>query len=213
MQLSLEPLFREQSDGTLIPALALSYKLDPNEPSITFVLRKGVKFHDGTDWNAQALKWNLDMLKKEGVFTGQRYYKDIQVIDDYTLKIVLTQWRSSLMPAFAANMIYQISPTSYQKLGADGVRWNMVGTGPFKQVDFKRDVSLTGVKFDNYWNTGTPYVDSVVYLFVADEMTREALYKSGTTDILNCARSGRVATEFQALGNKVLSQAAQTTQR
>ena len=111
------------------PALALSYKLDPKEPSITFQLRKGVKFHDGTDFNAQSLKWNLDMLKKEGVFTSQRYYKSIEVVDDYTLKIVLTEWRSSLMPAFAANMIYQISPTTYQKLGADGVRWYMVGTG------------------------------------------------------------------------------------
>jgi peptide/nickel transport system substrate-binding protein len=211
MQLCLEPLFREQIDGTLVPALALSYKLDPKEPSITFQLRKGVKFHDGTDFNAQSLKWNLDMLKKEGVFTSQRYYSSINVVDDYTLKIVLTQWRSSLMPAFAANMIYQISPTAYQKLGADGVRWNMVGTGPFKQVDFNRDVSLKGAKFADYWNTGTPYVDSVQYIFVADEMTREALYKSGTADILNCARSGRVAAEFQALGQKVLSQPAQTS--
>ena len=78
-------------------------------------------------------------------------------------------------------------------------------------MDFKRDVSLTAVKFDNYWNSGKPYVDSVQYIFVADELTRVALYKSGTTDILNCARSGRVATEFQALGQKVLSQAAQTS--
>ena len=211
MQLSLEPLFREERDGTLVPRLALSYKLDPEEPSITFELRKGVKFHDGTDFNAKSVKWNLDMLKKEGVFTGQRYYKSIEVIDDYTLKIVLTAWRSSLMPAFAANMIYQISPTAYEQGGADGVRWNMVGTGPFKQAEFKRDVSLTGVKFENYWNTGKPYVDSVEYLFVADEMTRIALFKSGTANILNCARSGRVASEFQALGKTVLSQPAQTT--
>lgn len=211
MQLSLEPLFREERDGTLIPRLALNYKLDPKEPSITFELRKGVKFHDGTDFNAKSLKWNLDMLKKEGVFTGQRYYKSIEVIDDYTLKIVLTQWRSSLIPAFAANMIFQISPTAYEKNGADGVRWNMVGTGPFKQAEFKRDVSLKGVRFENYWNTGKPYLDSVEYLFVADEMTRIALMKSGTTDILNCARSGRVASEFMALGKKVLTQPAQTS--
>jgi peptide/nickel transport system substrate-binding protein len=211
MQLCLEPLFRENIDGTLVPRLALNYKLDPNEPSLTFELRKGVKFHDGSDFNAQSFKWNLDMLKKEGVFTSQRYYKSIEVVNDYTIKIVLTQWRSSLMPAFAANMIYQISPTSYQKLGADGVRWNMVGTGPFKQAEFKQDVSLKGAKFDNYWNTGKPYVNSVDYIFVADELTRVALYKSGSADILNCARSGRVASEFQAQGYKVLSQASQTS--
>ena len=211
MQLSLEPLFREESDGTLVPRLALNYKLDPAEPSITFELRKGVKFHDGTDFNASSLKWNLDMLKKDGVFTGQRYYKSIEVVDDYTLKIVLTTWRSSLMPAFAANMIFQISPTAYEQNGADGVRWNMVGTGPFKQLEFKQDVSLKAVKFDDYWNTGKPYVDAVEYLFVADEMTREALYKSGNADILNCAQSGRLASEFKAAGNKVLSQPAQTS--
>jgi peptide/nickel transport system substrate-binding protein len=211
MQLCLEPLFRENIDGTLVPRLALNYKLEPKEPSLTFELRKGVKFHDGSDFNAQSFKWNLEMLKKDGVFTSQRYYKSIEVVDDYTIKIVLTQWRSSLMPAFAANMIYQISPTSYQKLGADGVRWNMVGTGPFKQAEFKQDVSLKAVKFDNYWNAGKPYLNSVDYIFVADELTRVALYKSGTTDILNCARSGRVASEFQAQGYKILTQASQTS--
>jgi ABC-type transport system substrate-binding protein len=135
----------------------------------------------------------------------------IEALDDYTLKIVLTTWRSSQMPLFAANMTFQISPTAYEKSGADGVRWNMVGTGPFKQAEFKRDVSLKGVKFEDYWNTGKPYVDSVEYLFVADELTRVALYKSGAADILNTARVGRVASEFQAAGKKVVTQPATTS--
>jgi ABC-type transport system substrate-binding protein len=80
MQLSLEPLFREEIDGTLIPRLALSYKMDPEEPSITFELRKGVKFQDGSDFNARSVKWNFDMLKKEGVFTGQRYWKSSKLL-------------------------------------------------------------------------------------------------------------------------------------
>lgn len=211
MQLSLEPLFREENDGTLVPKLALTYKTDPEEPSIFFTFRQGVKFHDGTDFNARAVKWNFDMLRKDGVFVGQRYWKSVDVIDDYSLKITLTMWRSSMMPLFAANMVFLISPTAYEKNGIDWIRWNMVGTGPFTQAEFRRDVSLKGVKNNNYWNTGKPYINSVDYLFVADEMTRVALFKSGEADVLNTNRVGRVAAEFQALGHRIVTQPATTS--
>ena len=208
MQLSLEPLLKEQLDGTLLPRLATSYEVDSNlkTPSITFHLRKGVKFHDGTDFNAQAVKWNLDNQMKESLFSSPRYWKSIDIIDDYTVKIPLTMWRNSLMPSFAANMVYMVSPTAFQKNGVDWMRWNMVGTGPYKHVDFKRDMSVTTEKNSGYWNSGQPYLDGVQYLFVADELTRVALFKSGGGDILNTNRNGRVSSELQASGYKILTQ-------
>jgi peptide/nickel transport system substrate-binding protein len=208
MQLSLEPLLKEQLDGTLLPRLVTSYEVDANlkTPSITFHLRKGVKFHDGSDLNAKAVKWNLDSQIKESLFSSPRYWASVDIIDDYTIKIPLKVWRNSLMPAFAVNMVYMVSPTAYEKNGIDWMRWNMVGTGPFKHVDFKRDVSVTTEKSPNYWNSGKPYLDGVQYLFVADEMTRVALFKAGGGDILNTNRNGRLAAEFQALGYKILTQ-------
>jgi peptide/nickel transport system substrate-binding protein len=202
MQLSLEPLLKEQLDGTLLPRLAASYDVvsDPQNPSVTFNLRKGVKFHDGTDYDAKAVKFTLEKIKNSGYFGGTRYWKSLDIIDDYTFKIPLTEWRNSVMPMFAQNQVFIVSPTAFEKNGIDWLRWNMVGTGPFKQSDFKRDVSLTAAKFTDYYDKGKPNLDSVTYLFVADELTRLALFKSGGADVLNTNASGRIASEFQALG-------------
>ncbi len=207
MQLSMEPLLKEQADGTLLPRLATSYDIDPNpqNPSITFHLRKGVKFHDGTDYNAQAVKFTLEKIKNSGYFGGTRYWKSLDVVDDYTFKIPLTMWRNSVMPMFAQNQVFIVSPAAFEKNGIDWIRWNMVGTGPFKQTNFSQDVSLTTARNSSYYETGKPYLDGVTYLFVADELTRIALFKAGGADILNCAGSGRVASDFQSAGYKVTS--------
>lgn len=211
-QIALEPLLKEQIDGTLDPRLATSYEVDtnPDSPSITFHLRKGVKFCDGTDFNAQAVKFTFDKVKNSGYFGGTKYWASIEVVDDYTIKIPFTMNRNSSLSAFAKNQCYVISPTAFEKNGIDWIRWNMVGTGPFTQTDFQRDVSLTAVKNTNYWNTGLPYLDSIQYLYVADELTRIALYKSGGADVMNANGNARVASEFQAEGYTVLTQATGT---
>ncbi len=202
MQLALEPLLKEQLDGTLLPRLATSYEIvsDPQNPSVTFTLRKGVKFHDGTDFNARAVKFTLEKIKNSGYFGGTRYWKSLDIIDDYTFKIPLTEWRNSVMPMFAQNQVFIVSPTAFEKNGIDWIRWNMVGTGPFQQSEFKRDVSLSATRFSSYYEQSKPYLDGVTYLFVADELTRLALFKSGGADVLNTNASGRVASEFQSLG-------------
>jgi ABC-type transport system substrate-binding protein len=143
-----------------------------------------VKFHDGTDLNAQAIKWNMEKVKGGGLFSSSRYWKAFEIIDDYTLRINFTEFRNSIVTAFGQNMCYIVSPPALEKNGIEWMRWNMVGTGPFKQQDFQRDVSLTTVRYDNYWSSGKPYVDKIQYVYVADELTRTALYKSGGADIL-----------------------------
>jgi len=177
MQLGFEAILKEQLNGDILPRLATSWEVDSNlqTPSITFKFRKGIKFQDGTDFNAKAVKFNFDKLKAAALFSSPRYYKSVDVIDDYTIKVLLTEWRNSLLPAFAANMAYMASPTAFEKNGIDWMRVNIVGTGPFKQTDFKRDVSVTFVKNENYYETGKPYLNGVQYLFVADELTRSAL--------------------------------------
>ncbi len=209
MQVSLEPLFKEQIDGKLDPLLATSYEYDASSttPSITLHLRKGIKFQDGTDFNAQAAKWNFEQEKAAaGGAGGTRYWKSFDIIDDYTVRVNLTQYRNSIMPFYATNSLYMVSPTAMQKNGIDWLRWHMVGTGPFTQTDFQRDVSLTAARNANYWNTGKPYLDGVQYLFVADEMTRLALFKSGGADVLNTNSSGRLAVDLQSQGFKIASQ-------
>ncbi len=197
------------ADGSLLPWLA-SYEVnaDPKNPSYTLHLTKGVKFQDGTDFNAQALKWGIQMLIDSHLFASVTYFKSINVVDDYTLYCPLTEWRNSNLPAMAKTQHWVVSPTAYQKNGIDWIRTHMVGTGPFVQTDYQRDVSLSGKRFDNYWVKGAPYLDGVQYLFVSDPLTQQALFKSGAAEVYNTNANARVASELAAQGYPVISQTA-----
>lgn len=209
MQLSLQLLLNEKSDGTFVPMLAASYDIvaTGDSPSITFHLRKGVKFHDGSDFNAKAVKWAWEATKAGGMNKGTTdNWKSIDVIDDYTIRVNLDAWQNRIIRGFAGATTYVCSPAAYEKNGLDWIRWHMVGTGPFKQVDFQRDVSTKTVRNENYWETGKPYLDGVNYLYVPDEMTRVAMLKKGEVDVLDLYGNGRIASELKAAGYKIMTQ-------
>jgi peptide/nickel transport system substrate-binding protein len=204
-QACLYKILGQKASGPLAPELATSWDFDDSQqsPSITFHLRKGVKFHDGTDFNAQAVKWNLDKFKSGGLFANTSYQKSYEVIDDYTVRVNFTEWRNAFAPSFAGIQGYMVSPTALEKNGIDWMRWHMVGTGPFIQKDFQRDVSLTTTRNDNYWESGKPYLDGIQFIYVADMLTRTVLWKSGGGDVMNV--DAQTAAQFQAQGNKVVS--------
>jgi len=201
MQICLDTLLHEQLDGTLVPNLAESYEVDPQEPSVIFHLRKGVKFSDGSDFNAQTVKWDLETTGKGGPNAGQAaFWKSFEVIDDYTLKVNFTTWQNRLIRGFADASTFLYSKEAYDKNGLEWMRWHMVGPGPFKQTDFQRDVVTKAVKNEYYWEKGKPYLDGVEILYVLDEMTREALFKSGGADVLDVNGNGRIAKELKEEG-------------
>ncbi len=213
MQISLQTPLKEQIDGAITPGLASSFDVvtDPANPSVTLHFQKGVKFQDGTDFNAQAVKWNYDKIIASNMYPNvTSFWKSLEVIDDYTLKINMTTWLNKSLGSFGNSVSFMVSPTALEKNGIDWMRWHMVGTGAYVQTDFQRDVSLTTAKNPNYWEQGKPYLDKLQYLFVADEMTRIALFKSGGAEILNTAGNGRVALDFQNAGYKIITQPSGT---
>lgn len=189
-----ERLMKEKLDGTMQPELATSWDITTtgDDPNIVLHLRQGVKFSDGTDWNAQALAWNLNMFKNSNMFgSTTNYWKSWDVVDNYTLKLHFTQYLNTLTRAW--ENYFMVSPTAFEKNGVDWMRTHMVGTGPFTQTNYSRDVSTTLVKNQNYWQTGKPYVDGVQLLYVADQLTRDALMKAGGGDMLNIASMQEVS--------------------
>ncbi len=204
--ISLEAMLTPLIDSTLLPKLA-SYEMvpDPNAPAQIFHLIKGVKFHDGTDLTAQTVKWSIQKLIDGKMFASVSYFKSLEVKDDYTLYCPMTEWRNSNMPARAMNEGYLVSPTALEKNGIDWMRTHMVGTGPFIQTDYQRDVSLTAKRNPNYWQTGKPYVDEIQYLFVSDPLTQQALFKSGAAEIYNTGGNAMIASQLAAMGYNILS--------
>ena len=96
-QLSCDTLLRWDNEGNVIPWLAESYKLADDRKSITFSLRKGVKFHDGSDFNAEVAKWNLDNFIDAGM---QANWASVDALDDYTIRVKFTEWQNTLLSTF-----------------------------------------------------------------------------------------------------------------
>jgi peptide/nickel transport system substrate-binding protein len=134
------------------------------------------------------------------------YWKSFDVIDDYTIRVNFTTWQNRIMTGFGMPSSCMVSRAAFEKNGVDWMRWNMVGTGPFIQKEFQRDVTTRTVKNADYWDKGKPYLDAVQYLYVADEMTRLALFRSGGAEQLDLAGSGRIANDLKAAGYKIESQ-------
>jgi len=224
----VDPLFDRllqiNAKGEYEPCLASSWKTAPDGLSYTFKLRKGVKFHDGTDFNAAAAKWNIENLlppnpvKLSGVAA-------VEAVDDYTLRINLNQPNNLVLYFLgAAYEAYMYSPTAFKKNGKKWAKTNPVGTGPFMQKAFNRDTGVSMVKNPNYWQKGLPYLDGIEMMTVLDQMTQTTTMKAGQADLsfnaqpatanelkkdaryeLMSAHGSAIAIGFDSKNNKVLA--------
>ncbi|MBW1997902.1 MAG: ABC transporter substrate-binding protein [Deltaproteobacteria bacterium] len=163
--------------GKIHPHLATSWGLAKDGKSWIIKLRKGVKFHDGTLFNAEAFKFNMDMWvgKPTGAF---RKLTSVEVIDDYTVRLNASQY-DSLVPFELSTEAFIVSPKAIKEHGAKWAETHPVGTGAFKFVSYDRPNKLTWTRFDEYWQRGRPYLDGVEYLFIKDRMTALSALKAG----------------------------------
>jgi peptide/nickel transport system substrate-binding protein len=194
-----ENLLNLDEKGNILPWLATEWQWSSDYKAVTFTLRKGVKFHDGTDFNATAVKFCLDMVKNS-TRTELNNVTSIDVVDDYTIKLTLKKYDSVLLRSLTGLAAKIVSPTAYQKMGHDVAAINPVGTGPFQFVSYQRDVSVKFKKFDSYWQTGKPYLDGIEFILIKDPVTARISLLSGEAQILfRC--SAKDASDLQAAGN------------
>ena len=172
--------------GKLAPELAESWETDAEAAAITFHLRSGVKFSDGTDFNAEAVKWNLEQYKSVGR-TEAADIKSIECPDEHTVVITLEAWRSSALESIGF-FVYYMSPTAFaENGGADWARFNAVGTGPFLLKSFEQGVGVNYEKNPNYWEEGKPYLDGVEYTIIFEPTTLENALSAGEIDMISYA--------------------------
>lgn len=166
----------------LRPVLAESYEVTPDGLVYTFHLRKGVKFHDGTDFNAEAVKANFDRVTNpENKLKRYSLYANIaktEVVDEHTAKVTLKTPFSPFVNQLAHPSAVMISPTALKKYGKD-IMFHPVGTGPFKFVEWKQTDYLKATKNENYWRAGLPKVDNISWVPVVDNNARSAMMRTG----------------------------------
>lgn len=192
---ALERLIRVTRGGVVQPMLATSWEVDPAGLTVTFHLRQGVKFHDGTDFNAQAVKWCFERVMEAGRAPD---WESVTAVDDYTIRVKVKRYTNITLTGFASGYFSIISPTAVEVNGLDWARNNPVGTGPFKFVEYERDSRLVFERNDDYWEPGVPFLDGLEYVVISDATVRKLAFQRG--DIHRLVATGIDAQELQSQG-------------
>lgn len=176
----------------VVPALATSWTVSPDGLTYTFQLRQGVKFQDGTDFNAEAVKFNVGRALDPTVRNPNRYYfadidpSRIETPDPYTVVLHLKQPSPTLIPRLASGYggAEMVSPTAVKKLGNDklGLGPFEAGTGPYIFKEWVHGDHITLVKNPAYWGR-TPFFDAVTFRVVPNAGTRETMLRAGDVQI------------------------------
>lgn len=170
------------------PVLCESVDVDAKNLTITFNIRKGVYFHDGSELTAEVAAWNLQLCIDVKNLPYLDFYKKMEIVDKYTLVIHMTQYNNQMMPTWGW-WTPMVSKKAWDKAsGGDlnkGIEWartHLVGTGPFILKEFKPDVSMTWVKNPNYWRKGRPYLDGIEFKYISDPVTARMAFEAGQAD-------------------------------
>ena len=200
---SLETLLRQDGKGNTIPWLAESYNIADDYQSISFKLRKNIKFHDGSDFNAEVAKWNVENMIKSGLVSS---WSSVDVIDDYAIKVNLKQWVNTTLSDFGDSQspAQMVSKAAFDKHGIDWMRQNPTGTGPFKCTAFNMDASVKFERNPDYWVKSRPYLDAITYVCIADPATQKIAIQVGEAD-RTWADPGKIAKGYADMGLKVIT--------
>ena len=184
----VESLVTIDQEGKVIPQLAESWEVSGDGLAVTFKLREGVFFHDGTPFDAETVKWNIERILDPQVRVPLRapfaVIDKVEVVDPLTVKLVLKKPSPPLVAALTMTTAGMISPASIGKLGNEYTNiTHPVGTGPYKFVEYVKGQRLVVAKFENYWGR-KPFYDEVVFKIVPEAVTRESLLLAGQVDMV-----------------------------
>lgn len=175
-------LFGFDKDMKLVNVLAESSDASKDGLTYTIKLRSGIKFQDDSDFNAEAVKVNLDRASNpDNHLKRYNLFKSIattEVIDPLTVKITLKQPFSAFINTLASPAAAMISPTALKKYGKE-IGFHPVGTGPYELDTWNQTDFVKVKKFAGYWKKGYPKLDTITWRPVVDNNTRAAMLQTG----------------------------------
>ncbi len=189
-------VYRDPKTGDFVPGLAESWEISGDGLTYTFVLRKDVKFHDGTPFNAEAVKVNIERILDPNNHSAKAAQllgpvKTIQVHDAYTVSIILAEPFAPLMDGLSQPYVGMASPKALAANDASTYQFNQVGTGPYRFVEYVVNDRLVLERNKDYkWgpsvvtNPGVPAVDRVIFRFYTDAPSRALALESGDAQVM-----------------------------
>ena len=185
----LEPLVIVDKNLNIVPSLAESCKVSEDGTVCTFKLKEGIKFHDGTPFNADAVVFTFEHAMKGNTAWAIESVRDIIKLDDYTVKFVLKSPSLAFLLNIADAYFGIVSPTAYEKYKD---RWGtevLVGAGPFKFEKWIRGQEIVLIRNDEYKygpvfldNKGPAYLEKIVFKLIPEPTVLVGAVKSGDVD-------------------------------
>jgi peptide/nickel transport system substrate-binding protein len=181
-------LVRYGTDFSIHPELAESWTVEDAGKRVVFKLKQGVKFHDGSDFNAAAVKWNIDRRMDPAVNSPQKALLEpviasVEAPDPQTAVFNLKSPYPGLLSLLGERPGFMVSPSAAAKFGQDFGN-NPVGTGPFVFKEWVRGSRIEVTKNPNYWDKGKPYLDRIVFRDIAGSVVGAQRLISGEIDFV-----------------------------
>jgi peptide/nickel transport system substrate-binding protein len=191
-----DSLVGRDRDNRIIPELAESWKL-VNDTTWQLKLRRGVVFHNGEPFNAEAVRFTVERVLDPNQKSPNRAnigeVARIEVLDEYTVNLITSR---PYAPLINRLIDFPILPPKYTaEKGNQGLALRPVGTGPYRLVGFVKDEHLTVEAFDRHWR-GTPAIARIVFKPVPEPFTRAAALRNGEVDLITTVPPS-LATELE----------------
>ena len=171
----------------VVPELATAWET-PDSLTYVFTLQWGVKFHDGTDFDAGIVKWNFERMKDPAVGSLRQSeianIAAVEVVDSHTVKLSLSEPDAALLATLTDRSGMMVSRAAVEQHGKDFAR-NPVGTGPFQFVEWIKDDHVRVKRYAQYWREGAPLLDEVVYRPIPDPTVRLTAMRAGDLHIID----------------------------
>jgi ABC-type transport system substrate-binding protein len=172
-------------DGKLVPQLAESWTFSDGGKVVTFKLRKGVKFHDGEEFDASAARANFDRwMDPANALSAAAQLRSVdraEVVDKHTLRLVLKEVNGAILPNLAGRRAMFNSPKALAKWGKD-INLHPTGTGPFEFVEWVPKDRIVVKRFEGYWGQ-KPSLDRITFKPVPEPASRVAMLEAGDADM------------------------------
>lgn len=180
-----DPLIDRDEKGNFVPVLATEWK-NVNDLTWEITLREGIKFHNGEEFNADVVKYNIDYIldEKNKSFYRSRWQnvKEVKSVSPYKVQVMTSQPFPTLMQRIAEDLL--IMPPKYIKeVGIEQAATQPIGTGAYKFSKWIRDDSLELVAHDEYWK-GKPSIQKVVFKYIPEFSTRLSAFLSGEIHVI-----------------------------
>jgi peptide/nickel transport system substrate-binding protein len=185
----------DEEERVYKPHLATEWSVSDDGTEWTFMLRDDVMFHDGEPFNAEAVMANFERMMDPETKSESAVYQigpiqEMEVVDEYTIKLTYDEPFAALLPGLVQVPVSMISPAAMEEYGQELYN-NMVGTGPFKFIEWEERDHITIERWEDYdWapptatHDGPAYLEKVTYIFVPEGETRLATLMTGDSDIV-----------------------------